>query len=135
MISDPLRDKSTQKTCPNCGANFTCGPVAGEKDCWCDKVPHISPVGDHECLCQTCLKELIASKELSQSSVVQASTLGNEMSQPPLIEGVDYYSEESAIVFTAAYHLRRGYCCESNCRHCPYIGTSTGSGGRTIRSV
>jgi uncharacterized protein (TIGR00290 family) len=23
-------------------------------------------------------------------------------------------------VFTTAYHLRRGYCCESGCRHCPY---------------
>ena len=24
------------------------------------------------------------------------------------------------MVFTARYHLRRGYCCEHNCRHCPY---------------
>ncbi len=23
-------------------------------------------------------------------------------------------------VFTAAYHLERGFCCESGCRHCPY---------------
>ena len=23
-------------------------------------------------------------------------------------------------MFTKAYHLRRGYCCESGCRHCPY---------------
>jgi hypothetical protein len=23
-------------------------------------------------------------------------------------------------VFTASYHLRRGYCCENRCRHCPY---------------
>jgi hypothetical protein len=23
-------------------------------------------------------------------------------------------------VFTAAYHLKRGYCCNSDCRHCPY---------------
>jgi len=26
----------------------------------------------------------------------------------------------SWIVFTAAYLLKRGYCCNSNCRHCPY---------------
>jgi len=33
----------------------------------------------------------------------------------------DYYmSEEGFIVFTEAYHLKRGYCCQSNCRHCPY---------------
>ena len=23
------------------------------------------------------------------------------------------------LVFTAAYHLKRGYCCNSGCRHCP----------------
>jgi hypothetical protein len=37
-----------------------------------------------------------------------------------LVEGVDYYLEGAALVFTAEYHLRRGYCCESGCRHCPY---------------
>ena len=24
-------------------------------------------------------------------------------------------------VFTSAYHLARGRCCDSGCRHCPYI--------------
>jgi len=24
------------------------------------------------------------------------------------------------MVFTAAYHLKRGYCCGNGCRHCPY---------------
>jgi hypothetical protein len=24
-------------------------------------------------------------------------------------------------VFTAAYHLARGTCCDSGCRHCPYL--------------
>lgn len=24
------------------------------------------------------------------------------------------------MVFTAAYHLKRGYCCKSGCLHCPY---------------
>jgi Family of unknown function (DUF5522) len=33
----------------------------------------------------------------------------------------DYYTtEEGYIVFTAAYHLKRGHCCQSGCRHCPY---------------
>jgi len=31
-----------------------------------------------------------------------------------------YYSDEGFIVFTEKYHLKRGYCCKSNCRHCPY---------------
>ena len=31
-----------------------------------------------------------------------------------------FYMEGSYLVFTAAYHLQRGYCCNSDCRHCPY---------------
>jgi len=38
----------------------------------------------------------------------------------PLVLGRDYYIENGNWVFTAAYHLRRGQCCESGCRHCPY---------------
>ncbi len=38
-----------------------------------------------------------------------------------LKEGDDYYINENGLfVFTEAYHLRRGYCCRSGCRHCPY---------------
>ena len=33
----------------------------------------------------------------------------------------DYYlSPEGYIIFTEAYHLKRGYCCQSGCKHCPY---------------
>ena len=32
----------------------------------------------------------------------------------------DFYMDGPALVFTAAYHLKRGYCCNSGCRHCPY---------------
>jgi len=38
---------------------------------------------------------------------------------PPL-EPEDYYFEGPNLVFTAAYHLKRGSCCHSGCRHCPY---------------
>lgn len=37
-----------------------------------------------------------------------------------LIEGVDFYKEGDKVVFTSVYHLKRGYCCHSKCRHCPY---------------
>lgn len=40
--------------------------------------------------------------------------------QPQPLEPEDYYLEGPNMVFTAAYHLKRGYCCESRCRHCPY---------------
>jgi len=45
-------------------------------------------------------------------------------SPSPLKEGEDFYREGAVIVFTARYHLKRGYCCESGCRHCPYRAES-----------
>ena len=38
----------------------------------------------------------------------------------PALAAEDYYLENGLVVFTAAYHLKRGYCCGSGCRHCPY---------------
>jgi len=32
----------------------------------------------------------------------------------------DFYYDGPYLVFTEAYHLRRGWCCQSGCRHCPY---------------
>lgn len=32
----------------------------------------------------------------------------------------DYYLENGLMVFTEAYHLKRGHCCKNGCRHCPY---------------
>jgi hypothetical protein len=40
--------------------------------------------------------------------------------EPPLVEGEDFYVENGLYVFTAKFLLRRGYCCGSGCRHCPY---------------
>ena len=31
-----------------------------------------------------------------------------------------YYSEQGYIVFTEKYLLKRGYCCQNGCKHCPY---------------
>jgi hypothetical protein len=36
------------------------------------------------------------------------------------LEPGDFYYEGPYMVFTEAYHLKRGYCCNSSCRHCPY---------------
>lgn len=33
----------------------------------------------------------------------------------------DYYiQDDGRYVFTEHYHLKRGYCCGSGCRHCPF---------------
>ena len=49
-----------------------------------------------------------------------AAESGDVLRPPPLVEGVDYYLEAGRWVFTAAYHRKRGHCCESGCRHCPW---------------
>lgn len=36
-------------------------------------------------------------------------------------EGEDFYiNDKGLFVFTETYHLKRGFCCESGCLHCPY---------------
>lgn len=37
-----------------------------------------------------------------------------------LIEGEDYVIENGLYVFTRSYLLKRGHCCHSGCRNCPY---------------
>lgn len=31
-----------------------------------------------------------------------------------------FYYEDGKVVFTEKYLLKRGTCCNNNCRHCPY---------------
>lgn len=57
----------------------------------------------------------------------QSRPLGVDMSdvkidyRPKIVEGIDYYREPGGrMIFTEAYHLRRGYCCNGKCRHCPW---------------
>jgi Family of unknown function (DUF5522) len=54
----------------------------------------------------------------------------NQASNQPIIakisiaemtEGEDFYiNDKGLFVFTEAYHLKRGFCCENGCLHCPY---------------
>lgn len=38
-----------------------------------------------------------------------------------LKEGEDYYLDENGLmVLTAAFHLKKGFCCGNGCKHCPY---------------
>jgi len=46
--------------------------------------------------------------------------MANDPDKVRLKEGEDYYLAGGLMVFTSSYHLKRGYCCQSNCRHCPY---------------
>ena len=48
--------------------------------------------------------------------VVSEDDDGSPPGKPP----PDWYLENGLLVYTAAYHLKRGSCCGSGCRHCPY---------------
>jgi len=50
-----------------------------------------------------------------------------------LVEDEDFYQEGDYIVFTHLYHLKRGYCCGSGCRHCPYDPRWTGGETKVAR--
>jgi hypothetical protein len=108
-----------EKTCSRCHAVFTCGPAQTEESCWCERLPHVPLIADErtDCFCPRCLTEAIVNLNGPES---EPATVGNQKSLSELKEGEDYYVEGGAMVFTAAYHLKRGYCCENACRHCPY---------------
>jgi len=36
------------------------------------------------------------------------------------VEGEDFYFENGFLVMTEKFHKKRGYCCGSKCRHCPF---------------
>ncbi len=42
------------------------------------------------------------------------------------LEPEDFYFDGPNMVFTSVYHLKRGYCCRSGCRHCPYSEAEPG---------
>jgi len=58
------------------------------------------------CICRKCV-----------TIARRAAAKAHPLPQP---KAGDFYIEGEHIVFTAQYHLRRGYCCGSGCRHCPY---------------
>ncbi len=44
----------------------------------------------------------------------------SESAEVSELDPEDFYFDGPYMVFTAEYHLKRGYCCNSDCRHCPY---------------
>ena len=44
----------------------------------------------------------------------------NTVLDETFVEGVDFYFEDGLMVLTREFLLKRGFCCKSGCRHCPY---------------
>jgi len=104
-------------TCPLCGRPNHCSQCKSNPDaapCWCAEivipaeliaqVPAASR--DRACICRRCV-------EAFHQAARRKRTPG------PARAG-EYYFENGKMVFTREYHLRRGFCCGNQCRHCPY---------------
>ena len=65
---------------------------------------------------------------MSEPDSSDSATEHNSKQQTPATSAIpstplepdDFYYDNGFVVFTAAYHLRRGHCCNSGCRHCPF---------------
>ncbi|MHB1701671.1 MAG: DUF5522 domain-containing protein [Acidobacteriaceae bacterium] len=55
--------------------------------------------------------------------------------QPTALEPEDFYWDGPYMVFTSAYHMKRGACCGSRCRHCPYGLAPESESVRSLRVV
>jgi Family of unknown function (DUF5522) len=45
-----------------------------------------------------------------------------KLGKAPALEEGDFYLDGMYMVFTGKYLQKRGTCCGSGCRHCPYGG-------------
>jgi len=103
--------------CPLCGHLNDCQLCttdAYKGSCWCAqvKIPHEllaqipAELLNQACICKSCVAAFWRKCAASRPGLAQA--------------GDFYFDEKGLIVFNPEYHLRRGYCCGSGCRHCPY---------------
>jgi len=59
----------------------------------------------------------MSANEPSENSKEQIPNDGDKISNSP---DELFYFENGLMVFTEAYHLKRGDCCGDGCRHCPF---------------
>jgi hypothetical protein len=118
-----MKNETHTKTCSKCNAQFSCGSFS-EANCWCSSLPNIIKVADQDCLCKSCLVVKISNmisqllEDVEKGKVDRPDFTKYQTSE--LVEGIDFYVESGMYVFTQWYHLKRGHCCSSGCRHCPY---------------
>ncbi len=122
-----LENNTRSRTCPECGASFSC---SANQYCWCMEIPAVlafdpSPTAD-ACYCRPCLSKRVAAQlehEIANrphAEMLAKATLYRERSptKQSLLANIDYHPESQQL--SAWYHLKRGYCCGSGCENCPY---------------
>jgi len=110
--------------CPICAAPNQCRLETGEPykgPCWCERpvllnsslLRLLADLPEPRCLCPDCLDAIARDPDVTWDKLAARNS-----SAPR--EG-EFYMEGEGVVFTAEYHLRRGFYCGSGCRHCPYV--------------
>jgi Family of unknown function (DUF5522)/Cysteine-rich CWC len=130
--------------CPLCGGDNRCRVAKGhlyKGPCWCHEIivpNHILSrlaVGRLEpaCLCRPCLETVARiSREEEDTEIILAGIREALSHHRPAPDERDFYLDDNGnVVFTSAYHLKRGTCCENGCRHCPYQRINA-SGGEDL---
>lgn len=97
-------------TCDRCGV----GENTKDVNSITDKVlKDFLACGFHKNLCHKCLLHY-------KSLLAKAADYPLDGRRTKPIEGTHYYMENGFMVFTELYHVSKGYCCKSGCRHCTY---------------
>lgn len=112
-----MDDEEKHLQCKRCGQFFDCKAHDIEL-CQCSTVKLNSATlaflqnTTWGCLCSNCLLQI---------DHAIANIQGKVFPKPgELVEGRHYYEENGLWVFTEHYHMLRGTCCKSGCRHCAY---------------
>ena len=114
-----------QQKCSICQQKFTCS-IETPTTCWCTKYPPILTIdAANSCLCQNCMDSKIKEAIEQYAKEVKEGKRTNEapsyaIGQQKMEEGIDYHIENGLLVMSSWFHLKRGKCCGSGCRHCPY---------------
>ncbi|MBB1372503.1 DUF5522 domain-containing protein [Pseudoalteromonas sp. SR45-4] len=114
----------TQINCTQCNTALTCN-VTDISACWCNKLPAILPLDLNatSCLCRNCTLTKINTylqSLYSQPIKIQLAFAKQFKNNGELIEGLDYTMQNSYMVFSKWFFLKRGTCCKNGCKNCPY---------------
>ena len=106
------------KHCSRCSEKLIC-KVDDIENCPCTTLAIDKSTAEflattfYDCLCKNCLEKV-------DENLKMAKHLELPIQKEMFIEGLHYYKENGNWVFTELYHILRGYCCQSGCRHCAY---------------
>lgn len=133
FFPDAVEFLSNDERCPVCSGDNRCRVAKGhlyKGPCWCEEIVISSQIlralapdsFEPSCLCRFCLE---AVARLAHQLENPAEILGKVREQIEnsrlLSQAEDFYPDEHGnVVFTAAYHRKRGFCCDNGCRHCPF---------------